>query len=54
MIIYDDDGIGHDVIPTQAVKDAIDEISEYIGYIKTDDVIKIIGKHTKVGDADAT
>ena len=28
MIIYDDDGIGYDVVSTQSVKDAIAEIEE--------------------------
>ena len=54
MLMVLDTALPVDAIPTSKVRDAIDEISEYIGYIKTDDVIKIIGKHTKVGDADAT
>ena len=30
MIIYDDDGIGHDVVPRQAIEDIITEIqTEY-------------------------
>ena len=60
MIIYDDDGIGHDVIPTQAVKDAIAEIKEleetifhtpntdYEAYGAVHNCIDIIKRHTGV------
>ena len=30
MIIYDDDGIGYDVVPRQAVEEAIAEIESHI------------------------
>ena len=53
-----------DAIPTSKIRDAIAEINEmpktypFVNhidtYVKTADVIKIIGKHTKVGDTDAT
>ena len=54
MIIYDDDGIGHDVVPTQAVKDAIAEINqlEMCGKFTHSElrnmILRIIKKHTGV------
>ena len=58
MIIYDDDGIGYNVVSTQSVKDAIAEIekkansgqwSEAVIY-GMNKALDIIRKHTKVGE----
>ena len=61
MIIYDDDGIGYDVVPRQAVKDVIAEIQTEIDDNVTIPeaidfnaglkfALDIIRKHTKVGN----
>ena len=60
MIIYDDDGIGYDVVSTQSVKDAMAEIEKINEYDLPKDertpcnikkiVIDIIRKHTGVCD----
>ena len=63
MIIYDDDGIGHDVIPRQAVENAIAEIEKImeiepidkslnarIQYIALSKAVDIIRKHIKDGE----
>lgn len=58
MIIYDDDGIGYDVVSTQSVKDAIAEIdkkansgqwSEAVIYGMSK-ALDIIRKHTGVSE----
>ena len=61
MIIYDDDGIGYDVVPRKAVEEAIAEIESHItkgvfgAYADhysqgLGDAVEIISKHIKDGD----
>ena len=61
MIIYDDDGIGYDVVPRKAVENAISEIESHITkgvfWAYADhysqglgDAVEIISKHIKDGD----
>ena len=52
MIIYDDDGVGHNVVPMKVIEDIKREIENYMknedfgsGWIE--DIKEIIDKHTK-------
>ena len=60
MIIYDDDGIGYDVVSTQSVKDAITEIEKKVNSGQWSEAViygmnkalNIVRKHTKVGNTE--
>ena len=45
MIIYDDDGIGHDVVPRKVIDDIKAEIKERLWEDDAERVCEIINKH---------
>ena len=60
MIIYDDDGIGHDVVPRQVFDDIKTEIHAYfmvknnfkhLSYDVERDMLEIINRHMKGGES---